>query len=348
MSYRKIIVLSLSISLLLFSVTFAETTEAPQTSTPPTTTTMVPEAVTEPPLATEASAFSAPIPIPISTKEVVVTVPASTIVNSVYIEVKGQSLAVTSFDGAAVMPNESSVNGELFRYTVQVSDPALSSRLYTFKITGEFELMDVGIVTPESEIRQSQMPDAIQSEIRQSIAEPIDVNPAAPGALDFGISSSAVTTEISGSITPTLLEFTVPTQLTFSIDPNSKDPFSSPVYLIENKTFAPIEVIVKDFSLKEDSYFTFVAPDHYPSWENLSVSESKNIALALFAYDNTQWMDVKKPAYWGGTIPPEGEVLGVLPANGIGAFKFTALHGRAFPSGAEITCNLTLLIRIKP
>lgn len=160
-------------------------------------------------------------------------------------------------------------------------------------------------------------------------------------------------TIVTGTITPTVVSFTIPTSTSFTLDPNQEigERFVSTGFSVTNNATAPLTVSVDSFAQKaeQDHFFTDVEPDKYGEWGNLgkTISESE-IALGLKIDDSSQWSSVTREAtlYVVDSIEADAAdadaaiEIGVINPNQTVDFNFEASHGNSFSE--EITSEYVI------
>lgn len=162
-------------------------------------------------------------------------------------------------------------------------------------------------------------------------------------------------TSISGDLTPTIVQFTVPAITSFAINPNGTSPveqFIAPTFNIRNDSVAPIKVTLKSFSLAADSpsLITDVLPGRYPDWKKLNKTESESeIALGIQVNDTADWgtcIAGTDPIY-AKTVQTVGvQDIGVLNPLTSGSFEFTCFHGNAFSQTKAFKYSITFIFEL--
>lgn len=178
-------------------------------------------------------------------------------------------------------------------------------------------------------------------------------------------SGSEQSISLSGTIVATVIEITVPTNVTFTIDPNADtetERFVCPDFVYTNNSAIPVVVDVKDISFLTGeslhAFTTVVTGDGLPdgkTWDSLSVLDSKKyIALGLYGTTTEEWQNnslyaTKSSPFWStGSVFEPVKHLGVLPereseAQGSeGTLSLIAHHGLAFDS--KLNCNISLTL----
>lgn len=201
--------------------------------------------------------------------------------------------------------------------------------------------------------------------------------------LTFCVTSNAADTEersmfsgseqsisLSGTIVATVIEITVPTNVTFTIDPNADtetERFACPTFEYTNNSAIPVVVDVKEISfLTGESLHTFthvVDGDGLPTgktWDSLSLPDSKKyIALGLYGTTPEEWQNnelkaTKSNPFWstGSAFEPVKR-LGVLPERvsetqgSKGTLSLIARHGLAFDTELDCRVSLTLIFSLQ-
>ena len=175
---------------------------------------------------------------------------------------------------------------------------------------------------------------------------------------------------LSGTIVATVIEITVPTNVTFTINPNldtETERFVCPTFEYTNNSLIPVVVDVKEisFSTGEGLHkFTHVVDgDGLPTgktWDSLSLPDSKEyIALGLYGTKPEEWQNNELEAtnsspFWstGSAFEPVKR-LGVLPERvsetqgSKGTLSLIARHGLAFDTELDCKVSLTLIFSLQ-
>lgn len=111
---------------------------------------------------------------------------------------------------------------------------------------------------------------------------------------------TTATTTINGEVAATIINVSVPTVMTFSIDPNNEESsYLSSISTIKNLTKAPIEVSIEigETNFKQEVGSLWKPADMLPDekdWEKLGVKESENnIALGVKINNKEEWRSAK-------------------------------------------------------
>lgn len=154
-------------------------------------------------------------------------------------------------------------------------------------------------------------------------------------------------TQVTGTITPTVISFTIPTSTTFTLDPNLAEGlrFVTTGFTVTNNATAPLTVSVESFAQKAGAghLFNDVAKDIYTTeqWNKLGKGDSESkIALGLKTVDPLQWGSLLKtdPLYVTDSIAAGAAVeIGVINPSEAVDFTFEASHGNSFSE--EITAE---------
>jgi len=156
---------------------------------------------------------------------------------------------------------------------------------------------------------------------------------------------------VTGNIYATVLDFSVPLEVTFVIDPNQSNPqdrFISPVLTVQNLTNAPVKLSIASFEMKQESIdkgFQSVAPSLYSDdvWSKLNKADSKKLAVGIKANNNWQQLDNANALYANQF---SDEVIGTITANGSADFVFEAKHGNAFDKAETIKYTVSFVIEL--
>ena len=148
-------------------------------------------------------------------------------------------------------------------------------------------------------------------------------------------------------ITPIILVFSAPSEIVFTINPNTDPAFIAAEYSIVNSTKAPLSVAVKEIAIRSGQDFNLVAPNHFADWNILNVTQSKNLALGVKTI-NDGWASRNTNVNWSTGINPAGEDLGVVLTGQSAKFSFEAKHGYAFETAENVVCDMVLVFKVQP
>lgn len=156
---------------------------------------------------------------------------------------------------------------------------------------------------------------------------------------------------VTGNVYATVLDFSVPLEVTFVIDPNQSNPqdrFISPVLTVQNLTNAPVKLSIASFEMKQESIdkgFQSVAPSLYSDdvWSKLNKADSKKLAVGIKANNNWQHLDNASSLYANGF---SNQVIGTIAANATADFVFEAKHGNAFDKAETIKYTVSFVIEL--
>jgi hypothetical protein len=156
---------------------------------------------------------------------------------------------------------------------------------------------------------------------------------------------------LTGNIYATVLDFSVPLEVTFVIDPNQSNPqdrFISPVLTVQNLTNSPVKLSIASFEMKQESIdkgFQSVAPSMYTDeqWAKLNKADSKKLAVGIKANNNWQQLDNANALYANQF---SDEMIGTITANGSADFVFEAKHGNAFDKAETIKYTVSFVIEL--
>jgi hypothetical protein len=156
---------------------------------------------------------------------------------------------------------------------------------------------------------------------------------------------------VTGNVYATVLDFSVPLEVTFVIDPNQSNPqdrFISPVLTVQNLTNAPVKLSIASFEMKQESIdkgFQSVAPSLYSDdvWSKLNKADSKKLAVGIKANNNWQQLDNANALYANQF---SDEMIGTITANGSADFVFEAKHGNAFDKAETIKYTVSFVIEL--
>lgn len=152
--------------------------------------------------------------------------------------------------------------------------------------------------------------------------------------------ASTATTVLNGSISPTVLDVSVPATMVFTVNPNDKDnTYVSSKAKIINNTNAPIKVSINSGvdNFKQSSGSTWHPEDYLPSdlnWDSLGKEKSESsLALGVKMSDESQWRKVSmKNTLWVKEHDTEisAVVFGELNALSSADISLDVYHGNAF------------------
>lgn len=145
---------------------------------------------------------------------------------------------------------------------------------------------------------------------------------------------------LNGTFEPTILSFTVPSQLEISIDVNQEISFIAPEFEIRNESGAPLRLSLKQSELISDQ-LQLVPLDQYleTEWNLLDKERSKQLALGLQRENLGTPIDL--------SISQPQEVGVISPYHQIG-LSFIARHGRAFTTQEHFKIRLTFILELLP
>ncbi|WP_188208315.1 hypothetical protein [Alkalibacillus aidingensis] len=157
---------------------------------------------------------------------------------------------------------------------------------------------------------------------------------------------------VSGDVEPTVIDFSVPTETTFSINPNEDEgeTFVAPEFEIENHTNAPISLSINTFEHKDLHEFENVAIDEFEDWKSLTVSESEQyLYLNLLPSDSTEWLD-ETAGFASAHDVQDSEyemVIGSMEENSSVNFEIDGKHGYGFTSPLETEYTVEFLFELQ-
>lgn len=161
-------------------------------------------------------------------------------------------------------------------------------------------------------------------------------------AQEVGEGNTDVT--INGEVTATVITVTVPTAMSFTINPNAEPSFVSSTADIVSKTAAKLDVDVLGFRSDTNNGTKVVAPDRV-KWDELGVTETKRqIALGVKAAEETIWSPAEPAAAYDDASATAGTIL-VAP-NGTVPISLDAKYGKAWISSDVLKYNLFLRISL--
>lgn len=156
------------------------------------------------------------------------------------------------------------------------------------------------------------------------------------------------TVDVVGTASATTIVVTMPTVLTFAINPNNEVPFTSVPASVVNATYAPVDLQVLGITSTSDTDAKVVKASSHTDQEWLALGRTattSQIALGL------QMSDVVSGI---STIWSPAEIEGVQPSESAGKFSLepdstkdiqvTAKHGNAWD--AAKTLNYKLYVRV--
>ena len=162
--------------------------------------------------------------------------------------------------------------------------------------------------------------------------------------------TTATTTTINGKVAATIINVSVPTIMTFSIDPNNKETSClSSVSSIKNLTKAPIEVSIDigETNFKQEVGSLWKPVDVLPDekdWEKLGVKESENnIALGVKINNKEEWRSVKfEDALWVKSQKNTSNktIFGDINPTSEANVTLEVYHGFSFSEEKECSYNI--------
>ena len=159
---------------------------------------------------------------------------------------------------------------------------------------------------------------------------------------------------LNGEVSALMLDFTVPSEVKFTINPNATEQdqvFVSPTFKVTNDSSAPISVSVSAFENNGGHAFTDVMPETHADWTTLGVSDSKqDLALGIDVDPNgdNDWYTVSGAAtgtIYAKTIQDAADsvLIGGIKPNSEITLGLTAKHGYSFDAPLTTQYRLTLV-----
>lgn len=162
---------------------------------------------------------------------------------------------------------------------------------------------------------------------------------------------------LNGEVSALLLDFTVPSEVEFTINPNASSPdqvFVSPEFTVINDSSAPISVSVSAFENNGGHTFTDVMPNAHGDWTVLGVAEStRDLALGIDVdpLGTNDWYTMAGAAsdnIYAKEIQDSSDAIligGIKPNSQI-KLGLTANHGYSFDSPLTTQYRLTLIFEL--
>lgn len=162
---------------------------------------------------------------------------------------------------------------------------------------------------------------------------------------------------LNGEVSALLLDFTVPSEVEFTINPNADVPeevFVSPEFTVTNDSSAPISVSISAFENNGGHAFTDVLPEAHADWTVLGITESnRDIALGveIDPLGTNDWYPMAGAAsdtIYAKTIQDGSDavLIGGIRANSSIKLGLTAKHGFSFDSPVSTQYRLTLVFEL--
>ena len=161
---------------------------------------------------------------------------------------------------------------------------------------------------------------------------------------------ATATTTVNGSISPSVISVSVPASMAFTIDPNNPTSNQASEAVINNNTFAPIEVSIGGGGeyFVQSPASTWKPVDYLPDeldWDNLGKAASESsLALGLTIKDVSQWRVLKMTdILWVKELAaiPGREIIGELDPNSSATITFRFKNGNAFSEAKTCAYNIT-------
>lgn len=161
---------------------------------------------------------------------------------------------------------------------------------------------------------------------------------------------TTATTRINGEVAATIINVSVPTVITFMIDPNNEEiSYLSSVSTIKNLTKAPIEVSIEigETNFKQDAESLWQPVDILPDekdWEKLGVKESENnIALGVKINNKEEWRSAKfEDTLWVKSQKNTSNktIFGDINPTSEADITLEVYHGFSFTEAKECSYNI--------
>lgn len=149
---------------------------------------------------------------------------------------------------------------------------------------------------------------------------------------------------LSGTVEPTLLNLTVPTEpVKFVINPNlpMEEAFVAPTFDITNDTNLPLTLAICDFE-KVDGPFIDVLPTAHDDWTTLEIANRYDLALGVQPEPGVGWKSLTEGIRY--VADKTNYTLGVINPNGTVTFSLAANHGFLFDSSVQTVYRLTFIV----
>lgn len=159
---------------------------------------------------------------------------------------------------------------------------------------------------------------------------------------------------LNGQIIPLMLDFTVPSDIQFTVNPNATDPdqvFVSPEFVISNESGAPLSVSISAFENSNGHVFNDVLPSEHNDWTTLGATESnRDLALGIDIdpSNDNQWYPLPNQAT-GAIYAKQVQdsstpiLIGGIQPNSSIKLGLTAHHGYSFTKSLTTQYRLTLI-----
>lgn len=178
---------------------------------------------------------------------------------------------------------------------------------------------------------------------------------------------------IDGSFKSTVLTFSVPTNISFIVNPNEEeyeDMFISPEFTIANMSNAPISIGMQKFVTAPDSAYDF---EEYmeqdamsqDEWEHLSVEDTmKYFSLGIEAVNREEWRELylnKDELFYKHYMPADGSPyddsfednggnnimeMGLISPNTDVSLKLAGMHGTSFNEVFSVKYMITFVFEL--
>lgn len=222
-----------------------------------------------------------------------------------------------------------------------IATPYEPYQVNTLKFKESITLRSKGEVYDEIDLMTGKLTQRI-GEKNEILAEPIVRWVKILSSPIFGQIKQA-DLSIKGEILPTIVSVTVPTApLSFVLNPNEEPErqFVASEFSLTNESQIPITIELKEFTQLTDT-MEDVLPDHFEDWGDLSLSESRSMALGLVPQESESWLWCQPGPYY--VADTGSKVIGRVKRKSTVDFKFTALHGQAFGHNLNPQYRLTFI-----
>lgn len=160
-------------------------------------------------------------------------------------------------------------------------------------------------------------------------------------------------TLVNGSIQPTLVSFTVPTALSFEINPNLEagEQFIAPSFTLSNDSSSPLTISVSTFEETSAYDFIDVLGSKYSDaeWAKLGVNESNQLALGVSLDTPDEWLEQAQAETLHAVTVQTADAsvkLGTTKPHSSVGLTFVGKHGAAFKEAMTPTYQMTFIFNL--
>ena len=159
--------------------------------------------------------------------------------------------------------------------------------------------------------------------------------------------------EFTTTISPTVVDVTIPLNVEIYINPNEEDGFLYGAIEVQNHTKAPIVVSVKNFQTDTIPFANCIAPYELPGtmdWDNMSVTETQryfSIGMKPICFNNVTWAEEYVRDYVYAKKGFSQIRLGAIAGNQTAYIGLRSFYGKAFTNEKRFQFSATFVVELK-